>query len=79
MCDNQTRLILDASGTLGVELDSGKVITTMLVEVTVEVKTDLVVTELDTPVESETLVDDSTLDPDHDTPLPEELDLGYGG
>jgi hypothetical protein len=51
----------------------------MLVEVTVEIKSDAVVTELDTPVESGTLVDSSALDTDHDTPLPEELNLGYGG
>lgn len=74
-----TNLILEASGTLGVELDSGIVITTTVVEVTVEIESDAMGDELDTPVESGTLVDNSALDPDHETPLPEELDLGDGG
>lgn len=77
MSHAKTNLILDASGTLGEELDF--VITTTLVEVTVDVKLASMGTQLETAVDRGTLVDGNTLEPDHDTPLPDELGLEYGG
>ena len=81
-----TNLVLEKTGILGVMLGSSVNVITMVETMTVfDVELATTEVELDTPVESGMPVDngmpvDSDMPvPDEDTPLLEELEIGYGG